>query len=68
MASTIQAPNLQTDPADDDRMDADKAAQRAALAKQRRSRNRTLRRKKSLLDQEGESRFFSSRYSMLVNA
>ncbi|KAL8878862.1 MAG: hypothetical protein Q9192_008358 [Flavoplaca navasiana] len=37
---------------EDDGMDADQAAQRAALAKQRRSHKRTARRKKSLLDQE----------------
>ncbi|KAL8890509.1 MAG: hypothetical protein Q9215_002370 [Flavoplaca cf. flavocitrina] len=45
---------------DDDGMDADQAAQRAALAKQRRSRKRTVRRKKSLLNQEGESQIFLS--------
>ncbi|KAL9022962.1 MAG: hypothetical protein Q9180_008468, partial [Flavoplaca navasiana] len=62
MSSNIQAPNpRQMDPDnDDDGMDTDMATQRAALAKQRRSHKRTAGRKKSLLDQEGESRFFSS--------
>ena len=59
MASNIQGPVQQMDPDnEDDGMDADQAAQRAALAKQRRSHKRTARRKKSLLNQEGESQVF----------
>ena len=60
ISSTIPAPSLrQMDPDnEDDRMDADQAGQRAALAKQRRSHKRTAGRKKSLLNQEGESRLF----------
>ncbi|KAL9627431.1 MAG: hypothetical protein Q9204_006570, partial [Flavoplaca sp. TL-2023a] len=69
VASNIQAPSpQQVDPDnEDDGMDADQAAQRAALAKQRRSHKRTARRKKSLLNQEDHPTLMMAQARRWVN-